>query len=71
MKKNKLKQVREEKGFTQEFMSKELGISLGAYNMYENGKRQVPFKKAKKISKILNVKMRDIFLPEKFTISKY
>lgn len=68
--KKTLKEWREEKGLTQADMAKELGIVVSSYNMYETGQRAVPFDKAKKIAEILNAGMDDIFLPQKFTVSK-
>lgn len=67
---NKLKEKREQLGYTQEQMAEKLKISIGAYNMYENGNRHIPKAIVNKIVNILHLKNDDIFLPEKFTISK-
>ena len=42
-------QYREECGLTQEIMAEKLGISIPAYNMYENGKRSIPVDAVSKI----------------------
>ena len=68
--KNKLKEKREEMGYTQDQMAEKLGISISAYNMYENRNRQIPKMTVNKIIDILKLEDADIFLPEKFTISK-
>jgi len=67
---NKLKEKREQLGYTQEQMAEKLKISIGAYNMYENGNRHIPKAIVNNIVDILHLKKDDIFLPEKFTISK-
>lgn len=71
--KKTLSQYREEKGFTQADMAKELGISVPAYSMYENGKRNIPANMVSKIKKILAIDenaANDIFLPNTFAICK-
>ncbi len=68
-----LNQYRELKGFTQEYMAKNLGISIAAYSMYENGKRKIPRNAADKIGKLLLIPKEDmeyIFLPACFAICK-
>ena len=47
-----------------------LGIAVSTYNQYENGVRSVPKDAARRISEILQIPLDDIFLPEKFTVSK-
>lgn len=63
-------ELRNKENLTQIEMAKILGISVSAYNMYENGNRKVPEQIASKIAQILKVNMEDIFLPATFTTSK-
>lgn len=67
---NKLKEARIKTGKTQEEISKEVGIAVSTYNMYEKETRRTPIKTAKKIAQVLNVDVEDIFLPQTFTVSK-
>lgn len=67
---SKINDVRINKGLTQKYMAKKLGIAVSTYNQYENAIRSIPVNTANKISSILGVKNEDIFLPIKFTISK-
>ena len=57
-----LKELRNEKGITQEKMAKLLGISKNNYNLKENGKLDFGLSEVKKILDILNVSYDDIFL---------
>lgn len=65
-----LSELRISKGITQEQMAKKLDIGVSTYNQYENSQRSIPYKIAKKIANILEVKVEDIFLPTRFTVSK-
>lgn len=65
-----LETVRKEKGFTQEKMAEMLCIAVSTYNQYESGKRNIPTDIAKHISEILEEDINNIFLPQKFTVSK-
>lgn len=66
--KNKLiKDMRIERGLTQEDMAEKLGISNVAYHLYETGKRNIPQDKAEKIAHIFEMKISDIFLPSTFS----
>lgn len=59
---NKLKKAREDKGYTQEDMAKELGYNgKSGYNMVENGKVKISLEMAKKISKILDIPIEEIW----------
>ena len=53
-------------GYTQDQMAEKLGISISAYNMYENRNRQIPKMTVNKIIDILKLEEEEIFLPEKF-----
>lgn len=48
-------ELRNKENLTQIEMAKILGISVSAYNMYENGNRKVPEQIASKIAQILKV----------------
>lgn len=65
-----LEDVRKERGYTQEQMAAMLEVAVSTYNQYENGARGVPKDIAEKASDILGVKLREIFSPTKFTVSK-
>lgn len=68
---NNLCKMRVDKGLTQEYMAKELSVAISTYNQYENGIRNVPTEAAKKIANILETEVDKIFLPTKFTVSKF
>jgi putative transcriptional regulator len=53
---------RNEMGYTQEKMAKELGISKNNYYLKENGKLDFNLSEVKKILKILNASYEEIFL---------
>lgn len=65
-----LAKLRIREGKTQEQMATMLEIGVSTYNQYENSQRNIPYDTAKKIAEILGVKIEDIFLPVKFTVSK-
>lgn len=51
-------------------MARKLNIPISTYNVYENGKRTIPLEVARKISRILEVNLEEIFTPVNFTIHK-
>lgn len=57
---NKIRNIRELKNFTQEFMADKLGISQAAYSKIENGATKVSYEKLQDIAKIMGVKVEDI-----------
>lgn len=65
-----INKIRNEKGITQSFIAKKLGIAVSTYNMYEKGKRKVPEKIASRIAQLLEVERDIIFLPVAFAVSK-
>lgn len=66
-----LQNYRSEKGYTQAYMAKKLGVSIAAYNLYENGGRKIPRKAVYKIKEILEIEnIEEIFLPYSFTLSE-
>ena len=62
--------LRKEKGFTQQELADQLGVSAVSIHNYESGKRLIPYDKAVVLSRILEVPMNEIFLPQKFSIRK-
>ncbi len=65
-----ISEIRNEKGITQSYIARKLGIPVSTYNMYEKGKRKVPEKIATRIAQLLEVDRDDIFLPVTFAVSK-
>ena len=57
---NKIRQIRTLKGFSQDNMATELGISQKAYSLIENNESNINEEKLNKISKILKVTVDDI-----------
>ena len=62
-----LKKLRDEKGFSQENVAKELGVVQGHYSMIENGERQkkLDLSLVIKLSEILGVSIDYIVEKEK------
>ncbi|AKG36140.1 helix-turn-helix domain-containing protein [Paenibacillus durus] len=52
---DKLRKLREEKKFTQEYMANKLGITRVGYGYYESGKRGVDLDTVNKLGQILDV----------------
>lgn len=65
-----LEKRRVERGFTQQFVADNIGVTVGGYNMYENKQRKVPKNKADLIAKLLGCQTEDIFVPSSFTVSE-
>lgn len=63
-------ELRSEKGITQQELAKILGIAESTLSYYETGQRQLPYVTANKIAAILDVRIDEIFLPTRFTVSK-
>lgn len=53
--------IRQEKNYTQEYMADELCISQSQYCKKENGTQKFSFEEIVKISRILNIELKDIF----------
>lgn len=70
IKTNRLETLRTDKGLTQEELAANVGIAVSTYSMYANGHRMIPRKVAERIAHVLDCELDDIFLPEKFTVSK-
>lgn len=67
---NRLETLRTDKGLTQEELAANVGIAVSTYSMYANGHRMIPRKVAERIASVLDCELEEIFLPEKFTVSK-
>lgn len=67
---NKIAKLRAEKGITQSEMAKILGVGAPTLSQYESGQRSIPIGTAKKIATILDVEIKDIFLPIRYSVSK-
>ena len=57
---NKIKNIRELKNFTQEYMADKLEISQAAYSKLEKGDLKISQDKLNKIAEILDVNLEDI-----------
>jgi transcriptional regulator with XRE-family HTH domain len=57
---NNIKNIRELKNYTQEYMAQGLGITQAAYSKIEKGKTDVSYAKLKKIADILQVSLQVI-----------
>lgn len=67
----KLEKIRKEKGYTQESLAKRLGVTKQYIWDIEDGRKNLSYKLAFRISLILGVKPDDIFLEDyKSTIKK-
>jgi len=51
----RLKELRQEKGFTQRQMAEELGLTKSTYNYWENGKIEIDFKSLQKLADYFGV----------------
>lgn len=62
MRNYKIKASRIEKGLTQDFVAKELGIAKPTYSLKENGKRQFTQNEMIALSKVLDKSLDELFL---------
>ena len=58
---HKLRNVRNQKGFTQEYMAESLGISQKQYSRLENGSSEMTLNYLQKICDKLEIKPQDLF----------
>lgn len=58
------------KGLTQEVVAAHAGVAVSTYSLYENGHRSIPFEVAERIASFVECSLDEIFLPQKFTVSK-
>lgn len=56
----KIRNVRELKNFTQEYMAERLGITQAGYSKIENGGTKLSYSKLSEISKILDVEVEEL-----------
>ena len=56
----KLKQLRELKNYTQEYMATELGLSTRAYSKIEAGETQLTINRLNEISRVLGIEPMEI-----------
>lgn len=56
----KIKQIRELKNFTQEYVAQKLGLSTRAYSKIETGETQLTINRLNEISKVLGIEPMDI-----------
>ncbi|HEU0226759.1 MAG TPA: helix-turn-helix transcriptional regulator [Arachidicoccus soli] len=57
---SKIRQLRELKGYTQDYMAHQMGISQRAYSKIENNETRINWDKLTKVSEILEIKPADI-----------
>lgn len=55
----RLKQLRREKGFSQQYVAEELGLAQANYNRLENGKTELTLTKMQRLAEILGCKPTD------------
>lgn len=51
----RLKELREEHGYKQEFLANHIGVKQHAYSQYETGKRQIPIQTIIKLAELYNI----------------
>ncbi|SFC97190.1 helix-turn-helix transcriptional regulator [Flavobacterium phragmitis] len=66
--KNKIRNIRELKNYTQEYMAERLGVTQAGYSKIEKGKTSLSYEKLVDIGKILDVTVEDII---SFEYDKY
>ena len=67
---SQLANERQKRGYKQEDMALKLGIGVSTYCQYETGSRNVPLTIAENIASIFEMSVNELFLPQKFTVSK-
>ena len=65
---NKIKNIRELKNYTQEYMAEKLGLTQAGYSKIEKGNTSLSYEKLVEIGKILDVTVEDII---SFDYDKY
>lgn len=66
--KNKIRNIRELKNYTQEYMAERLGVTQAGYSKIEKGKTSLSYDKLVEIGRILDVSVEDII---SFEYDKY
>jgi transcriptional regulator with XRE-family HTH domain len=68
----KIKRIREIKGYKQEFVADSLNISQQSYSNIESDKIDVPFSKIEKIAEVFGMKIEDVIsFDEKYVLNNY
>ncbi len=68
----KIKKLREIKGYKQEYMAEKLDISQQSYSNIESGKIDVPFSKIENIAEIFGMRIEDLIsFDEKYVLNNY
>ena len=57
---NKIKKLRELKGFKREYMAERLGVSQQSYSKLESEKADVPFSKIEQLAEIFQIKPEEL-----------
>lgn len=63
--KNRLKEILEEKGITQTWLAKKVGVTRGNISNLINNRQQTTIEIAFKIADVLNMRLEDIFIYNK------
>ena len=61
----KIKALREENNFSQDYMARELGMSRPTYMQIEKGKREITITEAKKLAAIFSISLEDFLAGKK------
>ena len=65
----KIRKVRELKGFKQEYVAGKLGLSVTAYGNIERNESSLSFDRLEEIARVLEVSVQDILnIPEQFNV---
>ena len=66
---DKIRKVRELKGFKQEYVAGKLGLSVTAYGNIERNESSLTFDRLEEIAEVLEVSVQDILnIPEQFNV---
>lgn len=65
MKLNKLKELREQKGYTQQTLSTKMGMSVRAYAYKENGQRDFSVEELEQILYYLDINANELLEPHR------
>lgn len=66
----KIKLLRKENNFSQEYISKELGMSRPTYMQIERGERELTISEARKLASIFSMRLENLLLLEKASETK-
>lgn len=72
--KDKLKELRKNRGLTQNDVAESVGVKQNSYNSWENGKREPNFSKLRKLAKYFNVStdyLLDLEKQSYFSLKKF